>query len=325
MATSDANEIYISSSPHFAGKETTQGIMICVIISLLPICVYGVILYGIPALLTILVSVASCVLFEALFQVITKQKVTVLDFSAVLSGILLALVLPPTLPLWMTILGALFALVVAKAFFGGLGTNIFNPALTGLAFLFISFPAAMGATLVDPISSCGSIDVVSSATILSSLKNGNAVIDPSTYLEHFLGNRAGCIGESSILLILIAFVFLLVTKIIDWRAPVAMVGVVVLGTWVTGGNVLLSVLTGGLLFGAVFMVTDYTTSPVTKTGRLIFGAGCGLITFLIREFGGYPEGVMFSILIMNTLVPFLNKIVPRNYGYGKKVAKRGYK
>lgn len=321
-ASSDVNEIYISSSPHFVGKETTQGVMLCVIISLLPLCIYGVVLYGFPALIAILVSVASCVIFEGVLQLILKKKVTLLDFSAVVTGILLALVVPPTVPVWMTILGAFFAIVVAKAFFGGIGANVFNPALTGRAFMFVSFPAVMGASWMTPLSMGGSIDALSSATILSSVKAGTAVIDSSTYLQYFLGNRAGSIGESSILLILLAFVFLLVTRIIDWRAPVTMICTVVVCTLIAGGNALFALLGGGLLFGATFMVTDYSTSPFTKTGRVIFGFGCGLITFLIRQFGGYPEGVMFSILFMNALVPFLNRIVPRKYGYGKKGGKK---
>ncbi len=170
----------------------------------------------------------------------------------------------------------------------------------------------MGSAWITPLP-----DAVSTATVLSSLKNGEFIPSREIYLQYFLGNRAGCIGETSILLILISFVFLLVTKTIDWRAPFAMVATTVILTWISGGDILMALLSGGLIFGATFMVTDYVTAPVTKPGRLVYGAGCGLITFLIRKFGGYPEGVMFSILIMDSLTPFLNKITPRKYGYKK--------
>ena len=315
-APSDVNEIYLSSSPHFTLGRTTQSLMLAVIIALLPECVYGVILFGIPALVTILVSVASAVLFEALFQKLIKQPVAVCDLSAVVTGILLAMVLPPTTAWWQTMLGALFAVVVAKGFFGGLGANVWNPALTGRAFLFVSFPVAIGGTWLNPAT-----DAVSSATVLSAVKQGGFTADASTYMQYFFGSRAGCIGETSVLLILISFVFLAVLRIIDWRAPLTMVGTVALLTWISGGDVLMALLSGGLLFGATFMVTDYATAPVTKPGRLVFGAGCGLITFLIRKFGGYPEGVMFSILIMNSFSAFLNKITYTKYGYGRRAKK----
>ncbi len=311
-APSDVNEINISSSPHFSENWNTRKTMLAVIISLVPLSVYGVILYGFNALFTILLSVVSCVVFEFLFQKLTKQTIRVGDLSCIVTGLLLALVLPPSVPFWMVILGAFFAIVVAKGFFGGIGANVFNPALTGRAFMFVSFPIAM-TTWTTPMS-----DAVSGATPL--------VSRASDYMSFFFGNRAGCIGESSVLLILIACLFLVVTRIIDWKLPVSMVCTVALCTFLAGGDVLASVMTGGLLFGAVFMITDYATSPVTPWGRVIFGAGCGLITFLIRNFGGYPEGVMFSILIMNVVVPFLNRIVPRKYGYGlKKAGKEGKK
>lgn len=312
MADNNSNNIYLSPGPHFSGIIKSNFIMLMVVVSLLPECVMGVIYFGIPALITILVSVASCVVFEAIFQKLIKKPVSVGDFSAVVTGVLLALTLPPTLPVWMTILGALFAIVVAKGFFGGLGCNVWNPALTGRAFLFMSFPAAMGSAWVTPF------DAVSTATPLA---NPAAYTD---YWQLFTGCHGGTIGETCIIAILCSALFLLVTKIIDWRAPLAMVATTALCTFIAGGDVLFTLLSGGLLFGATFMVTDYTTAPLTKGGRLVFGAGCGLITFLIRQFGGYPEGVMFSILIMNSIVPFLNKISRRKYGYNlKKNSKEG--
>ena len=311
------NKIHLSSSPHFTEGLSTQKVMLMVIISMLPECIAGVIFFGAAALVRILVSVISCVAFEALFQKITKQKIRIGNLSAVVSGILLALVIPSTTPIWMVVLGALVAMVVAKGLFGGIGSNVFNPALTGRAFMFISFPAAMGACWFNP-----EIDAISGATILSQIKNGSVTATSDLYHQYFLGNRAGWIGETSILLILISFAFLALIHVIDWRAPLAMVATTAFFTLVTGGDVLLALLTGGLLFGATFMVTDYATAPLTGYGRLVFGFGCGLITFLIRKIGGYPEGVMFSILIMNCFTPFLNNRTRRMYGYGKKGNRR---
>ena len=319
---------HLSSSPHFVFGRTTTHIMGLVIISLLPECAYAVYLFGLNALVAILTSVASCVLFEFLFQLITKQKIVIKNLSAVVTGILLALVCPPTISWWMLVLASAVSIIIAKGLFGGIGSNVFNPALTGRAFLFISFPAVMGASWLLPHES---IDAISSATVLSQLKTG--AVTSIDYLQYFLGKRAGCIGETSILLILISFVFLLALKIIDWRAPFGMIGTVSLCAFISGlisggsaafgvNEILITLLTGGIMFGAVFMITDYATTPVTKWGRLVFGAGCGLITFLIRKFGGYPEGVMFSILIMNSIAPFLNNLTSRMYGYGKKGNRR---
>lgn len=306
--------IQLSSSPHISSGLKTRHVMWLVVLSMLPEAVYGVILFGIPALVTILASVATTVVCEFLFNKITGKKQSAGDGSAVITGLLLALVLPPTLPIWQTVLGAAFAIIVAKQLFGGLGSNVWNPALTGRAFLVASFPAAMGNAWISPLP-----DATSSATILSTLKQADAAAASSPdYLSLFLGRQAGCIGESSILLILISALFLISTRLVDWRTPVFMVGTFALLMFVSGGDVLAHVLSGGLVFGAVFMATDYVTSPITAPGRMIFGAGCGLLTFLIRKFGGYPEGVMFSILIMNSIVPFLNKITPRKYGYKKE-------
>lgn len=309
------NDIYLSPGPHFSGKRKSWQIMLMVIIALLPECVMGVVYFGIPALITILVSVASCVLFEALFQKAIKRPLQINDLSAVVTGILLALTLPSTTPIWMTILGACFAIVVTKVFFGGIGCNIWNPALSGRAFLLMSFPVAIGSSWVAPKS-----DALSTATPLANISNyvNQFASTNECYWNLFIGNHAGSIGETCILAIIISGLFLLVTRIIDWRAPLMMILTCSVCTLLVGKDVLITLLSGGLLFGAFFMVTDYTTSPVTKPGRYLFGFGCGLITFLIREFGGYPEGVMFSILIMNTLVPFLNKLSKRKYGYGLK-------
>ena len=338
-AKTNTKEIYLSSSPHFTFGTTTQWIMATVLLALLPECIYGIMVFGIRALVTILASVISAVFFECLFQKITKQEVVISNLSAAVTGVLLALVIPSTTPVWMVVLGAAVAVVIAKGLFGGIGSNTFNPALTGRAFMFMSFSAIMGASWFNPESSvskwsyaltgASNVDAVSSATILSQVKAGTASLDAGTFFQYFAGNRAGCIGETSIMLIILSFIFLLVTKVIDWRAPVAMLGTVAAATFISSfiatgtaaqaiENVIMALLTGGLMFGATFMVTDYATTPVTKPGRLMFGFGCGLITFLIRRFGGYPEGVMFSILIMNAVAPFLNNLTGRKYGEVKK-------
>ncbi|NLC93375.1 MAG: RnfABCDGE type electron transport complex subunit D [Treponema sp.] len=330
----DNGKYYLSSSPHFSFGGSTQKIMLGVLIALMPEVIAGVVFFGVRALILVLVSVLGAVIFEALFQKITNQKIIVKNLSACVTGVMLALVCSPTTPVWMILLGDLVAIVVAKGLFGGLGSNVFNPALTGRAVLLISFPSALGASWIEPKINSNAVmnmDAVSSATPLTAIKNGAFEVSSSTYFDFFIGNKAGCIGETSVLLILLSFIFLLVVKIIDWRAPLSMVATVVLGTFLASikngfdfalSQSIFSVLTGGLMFGAVFMVTDYATTPVTHKGRLIFGFGCGLITFLIRQFGGYPEGVMFSILIMNSIAPFLNNFNDRIYGYGKKGNRR---
>lgn len=313
-------KIYVSSSPHFNLKCSTPMIMGSVLFALLPEVIMGIVLFRFAALIRILVSVASCVCFEFLFQKVTKQKIVISNLSACVTGVMLALVCPPTAPVWMFVVGAAVAMIFAKGLFGGIGSNVFNPALTGRAFMFLSFPAAMGASWLTP-KTISAVDAVSSATTLSAMKAGTFVMQDDTLFQYFIGNRAGCIGETSTLLILISFTFLLLARIIDWRAPLAMVGTVTICTLISGDNLPMSLMTGGLLFGATFMVTDYATAPITKKGRLVFGFGCGLITFLIRHFGGYPEGVMFSILIMNSVAPFLNNLTARKYGYGKKAGR----
>lgn len=315
-----SSKLYVSSSPHFNLKCSTPMIMGSVLFALLPEVIMGIVLFRFAAFIRILVSVASCVCFEFLFQKVAKQKIVISNLSACVTGVMMALVCPPTAPVWMFVVGAAVAMIFAKGLFGGIGSNVFNPALTGRAFMFLSFPAAMGASWLTP-KTISAVDAVSSATTLSAMKAGTFLMQDDTLFQYFIGNRAGCIGETSTLLILISFTFLLLARIIDWRAPLAMVGTVAICTLIAGDNLPMSLMTGGLLFGATFMVTDYATAPLTKKGRLVFGFGCGLITFLIRHFGGYPEGVMFSILIMNSVAPFLNNLTARKYGYGKKAGR----
>jgi electron transport complex protein RnfD len=251
-----------------------------------------------------------------------------MDLSAWITGLLLALVIPPSLPLWMTALGSFFAVIVAKEFFGGLGANVFNPALAGRAFLLMSFPAAM--TSWHPPQDgfpLALTDATSGASILGTLQSGAEL--PAAYWQTikdlFFGYRAGSSGETSILLILTAFVYLLITRTIDWRAPVSMVVTAFIAAFLLGLDPLIAVLSGGLVFGAVYMTTDYVSSPLMPWGKIIFGAGAGLIAILIRKFGTYPEGVCYSILIMNCAVPFLNKMLPKKYGFiaKQKAASKG--
>ena len=323
-----ANNLFLSSSPHVYTGVTPRKIMLAVIIALSPSAIYGVVLYGLPALLVIAVSIATAVASEAAFRAITKQDIRVGDLSAVVTGLLVALVCPPSIPLWMVAMGSFAAIVLAKEFFGGLGANPFNPALIGRAILLMSFPAAMTSWHV-PFK--GISDATSGATPLNVVKLGGTVADvgagfveqglsqagdyASTLWTLFIGNRAGCIGEGSILLILVGLAFLLALRVISFVTPVAMVGTAFLASWALGMDPVFGVLSGGLLFGAAFMATDYASSPVTPLGKVIFGAGAGLITVIIRRFGGYPEGVTYGILIMNAVAPFLDKLRVKKYGF----------
>ena len=320
-------ELYLGSSPHIGTPIRTKMIMAQVLIALFPATIFGVVLYGLHALWVIVVSIIAAAAGEALFRKMTRQENRTTDLSAVVSGLLLALVLPPGIPLWMAALGGLFATVVAKEFFGGLGANVFNPALTGRAFLVMSFPAAM-TNWTNP----GKVlpDAISGATPLGVIKLGGTVPDVgrqfaasglagadylSTLRTLFFGNHSGTIGESSILLILAGFFYLLITRVIDWRAPLAMIGSAFVLLLLLGMDPIFGILAGGVMFGAVFMAADYTTAPLTAKGKLIFGAGAGIITVLIRRWGNYPEGVTYGILIMNAVTPFLNRLLQKKYGY----------
>ncbi len=331
MSESDKNEIFLSSSPHIASPVTTPQLMRHVLIALAPLAVYGIYLYGIPALMRIAVCVAVAVGAEAAFRREIGKDVRVKDLSAAVTGLLLALVLPPLLPLWIAVLSTLFAVIVAKEFFGGLGSNPFNPALTGRAFAMVSFSGAMTAWVVPHQG----VDAISTVTPLAHLKSNGQLFPlsvvaenmgfdslPDMYLNLFIGDYGGCIGESSSALILAGFAYLLWKKVISWHIPVTMVATAVLIGMIAGVHPLFTLLSGGLLFGAVFMATDYATSPVTVKGQIMFGIGCGLITGLIRLFAGIPEGVMYSILIMNTVVPFLSRLLPKKYGYVKPIKKK---
>ena len=276
----------MSSSPHVRSSESTRRIMLDVIIALLPATVCGVIFFGLNALITVLVCVVVSVGTEALSQVIMRRKITALDGSAALTGLLLALNLPPSVPWWIPALGGAFAIIIVKQCFGGLGHNFLNPALAARAFLVVSWPTAM-TTWTMPI------DAVSTATPLTALKMGEAALSP--YLDMAVGNIGGCIGETSAIALVIGGLYLLARRVINWRIPAVYIATVALITWVGGkdglftGDALYHILGGGLMIGAFYMATDYTSSPMTGSGKIVFALGCGLITSVIRLWGGLPR------------------------------------
>ncbi|MBQ8621779.1 MAG: RnfABCDGE type electron transport complex subunit D [Oscillospiraceae bacterium] len=321
-------ELTISSSPHVHSPVTTQTIMRDVLIALAPALVGSVFFFGIRALMVTLISAAACVFFEWAWCKLMKQHSKVYDLSAVVTGVLLAFVCPPTIPYWTIILGDLFAIVLVKMLFGGIGKNIVNPALAGRAFMF-SWPVLMSTWVKvgweNQAGLFSTADAVTAATPLANMHQG--LLPEDTLLNAFLGNVGGCIGETSAILLLIGFVYLLARKVISPRIPLAYMGTVALlallfpqghDPLVWAGYQLCS---GGLMLGAIFMATDYVTSPVTKLGQLIYGIGCGVLTILIRYFGGYNEGVSYAILVMNCCVVLLDRIGrPVKFGAPKKEA-----
>jgi len=278
-----------------------------VVISLIPTGAAGVILFGKSALWVIILGVVSALLTEWFLQAITKRRITILDGSAVITGLLLAYNLPAKVPFWLPVVGAAFSIAIGKQVFGGLGQNIFNPALVGRVFLMASWPKYMTG-FTAPLT----FDAVTSATPLAALKEGKALGNLS-YLDLFLGKRGGCIGEVCILALLLGAIFLLIKGYISWHTPITYIATVGLFTYIFGprglfsGDFLLHILSGGLILGAFFMATDYATSPSSRKGQIIFGIGCGSLTAIIRLWGRYPEGVSFAILIMNLAVPLINR------------------
>jgi len=308
-------QFLISPGPHLRGKLSVSKIMYYVVLALLLPTGAAVYFFGYRALLVIMVSVIAAMLTEYGVKKLRKRAF-VMDGSAVVTGLLLALILPPTIPLWMAAIGSVFAIAIVKEAFGGLGHNIFNPALGGRAFMTASFSAEM-TTWVLPMGFVA--DAVTAATPLSERFVWEA--DKfSLYKELFLGNTSGSIGETSVLLILIGGLFLIAIRIIDWRIPLAYIGTVALLSFILGEDAVFHVLTGGLMLGAFFMATDYVTSPLTHRGRIIFSVGAGILTVVIRLFGGLPEGVAFSILFMNALTPLIDRYIKvRPYGLQKMV------
>lgn len=323
-------KLIVSHSPHIGSNETVTKIMLDVIIALMPAFIAGCIVFGVRALTVTIVCMISCVLSEYIWQRILKKPDTTGDLSAIVTGMLLAFNLPASIPLWMAVIGSVFAIIIVKQFFGGLGHNFMNPALAARAFLLAAWALPMTTwyapgTVLPPF---GAPDAISTATPLAAYAAGNPDF---SYLSLFLGNIGGCIGETSALAILIGAVYLIIKKVIRIRVPLIFIATVALGTWLFAGNdgigtgdPLYMILSGGLMLGACFMATDYTTTPTTPKGQIVFALGCGIITVLIRVWGGYPEGVSYSILLMNIATPLIDKATaPKRFGYvkAKKEAK----
>ena len=331
MKTAQARYFYemtISSSPHVHSKTTTQTIMRDVLIALLPALVGSVVFFGFRALTVTLVSAASCVFFEWAWCKLMKVNCKVYDLSAVVTGVLLAFVCPVTIPYWTIILGDLFAIILVKMLFGGLGRNIVNPALAGRAFMF-SWPVLMSTWVKVGFENAANpfkaVDVVTAATPLAAMHQGQMCEE--TIGQLFVGNVGGCIGETSAMLLLVGFVYLLARKVITARIPLAYIGTVAVLTFLFPLGqpridwMLAQVFGGGLMLGAIFMATDYVTSPLTKLGQIVYGIGCGVLTVMIRYFGGYNEGVSYAILCMNCCVVLLDRIGrPVKFGAPKKEA-----
>ncbi|MDD5109480.1 MAG: RnfABCDGE type electron transport complex subunit D [Candidatus Omnitrophica bacterium] len=311
------SNLIVSGSPHIYKNESIPKIMWAVVLSVIPAGIAGVIIFGLDALWVILVAVTAAVLTELVFGLWTKKKITIFDGTAVITGILLAYNLPPNVPLWLPVVGAVFSIAIGKQVFGGLGQNIFNPALVGRVFLMASWPKYM-ITFAKPFS----YDAVTAATPLAALKEGK-ILEHISYLDLFLGKRGGCIGEVCILALLIGAVFLLIRGYISWHIPVTYISTTAVLTYIFGGTHLFNgdwlfhVLNGGLILGAFFMATDYVATPLTARGQLIFGVGCGVFTVVIRLWGGYPEGVSYAILMMNAATPFIDRYT-KNRIYGTR-------
>lgn len=321
----------VSSSPHLKSRDTTRGIMLDVIIALVPAAIASCVLFGYRAALLIAVCVASCVGFEFLSNKVMKKPVSVGDLSAVVTGVLLAFNLPSSLPLWMAVIGSAAAIIVVKQFFGGLGQNFVNPALVGRIVLMVSFPSQMSNW---PIPLSNKVDAVTSATPMASLgqiyKEGitsdSFGAGMPTLLEMFIGHRQGCIGEVCAAALLLGGLYLIVRRVISPIIPFTYIGTVAVIMLIAGkGNMQFlayELLGGGLILGAFFMATDYVTSPITKKGKVVFAIGCGIITAAIRLFGSLPEGVSFSIIIMNILVPQIEKLTAsKPFGFIKEKKK----
>ena len=321
-------ELTISSSPHVHSSTTTRTIMRDVLIALAPAMAIAVYVFGLRALTVTAVSVAACVFFEWLYCKMTGMHCKIYDLSACVTGVLLAFVCPVTIPYWTIVLGALFAIMLVKMLFGGLGRNIVNPALAGRAFMF-SWPVLMSTWVKPGFANAAGLfstaDAVTAATPLANMHQG--IMCEETIGQLFIGTVGGCIGETSALALLLGFIYLLYRKVITARIPLAYIGTVAVLTFLFPlGNdriawMLAQICGGGLMLGAIFMATDYVTSPVTKLGQLVYGIGCGVLTVMIRYFGGYNEGVSYAILCMNACVVLLDRIGrPVKFGAPKKEA-----
>ena len=299
------DNMIVSVNPHVYAKDTTQTIMRDVLIALFPAVIASIVFFGVQALLVEVVCVVVAVACEWAFEKICGKPITIMDLSAAVTGLLLALNLPVSIPLWQAAFGAFVAIIVIKQFFGGIGQNFANPAITARVIMLVAFSGAM-TNWVPAAFSNAPVDAVTAATPLALLGAEGAEGTLPTLAQMFLGARGGSMGETSCLALLLGGIYLIYRRVISWHTPVAFIGTVLVFTALLGQQPLYQVMAGGLFIGAIFMATDYTTSPPTPAGKLIFGVGCGLITVLIRVWGNYPEGVSFSILLMNILNPYIS-------------------
>lgn len=333
------DKLIVSSSPHVKSQRTTHFFMQDVILALMPVLIMGIVYFSFRALIVVLVSIFSCIFFEMLYTRLMKKPSTIKDGSAIVTGLILGLNLPVNVPIYLPVIGAAFAIIVVKMLYGGLGKNIVNPAAAARVFLFICYSKAMS-TWVAPVTALGenasslplfaNVDTVSTATPLTYLKDATQITALATHysvMDLFVGSTGGCIGETCAILLILGGLFLLARKVITWHIPVSFIGTVAVLTFLfpkytTVSRVdfmLYHLLSGGLLFGAIYMATDFATSPTTRLGRIIYGCGCGVLTVIIRYFGGYPEGVSFSILIMNFFAWYIDqRTMPKKFGGEKR-------
>jgi len=309
-------KLFVSSSPHIRSKETVSGIMRDVLIALIPTMIMAILFFRMRAVILLLTCAISAMIIEWIIHLFFKREIDFKDTSPIITGILLACVIPPSLPLWIAVIGVFVAIFFGKMVFGGLGHNIFNPALVGRCFLLASWPVAM--------TNWTNFDGVSGATVLNTIKmhgNGAAMAlfgsSGSEYLHMFLGSRLGSLGETSTLALLIGALYLFWRRHISWHTPITMIAVVFILNWIVGRDPLLAIMSGGLILGAFFMATDMVTTPKTGTGKIIFGVCAGALVVWIRVKGGYPEGVAYAILLMNGVTPLIDKMTkPKPFGHG---------
>lgn len=314
--------LMVSPSPHIKSSQTTQKIMLDVVIALCPTIIAAGIIFGLQAIVLITFCTAACVVFEYLSQKVFKTKTTISDLSAVVTGIILAFNLPVTMPLWMAAIGCFIAIFIVKQMFGGIGNNFANPAITARIVLFLSFTKQMS-NYVEPFFYTKGVDAVASPTVLQKITEGSTEL-PS-YLEMFFGIRGGSIGETCIFTLLLGGIYLVAKRVINPATPLAFIGTALVFSLLFGKDPAYQLMSGGLILGAIFMATDYATTPMTTKGKIIFGIGCGLVTMVIRCYGNMPEGVSFSILLMNVLTPIIDRFTKSRPHGIKKEVKQGAK
>ena len=314
-----SKKLIVSGSPHIQTGSSVKGRMWGVILALLPALAFSVYAFGLGALVVIATSVLGCVLTEYLIQkYLIKGENTIANGSAIITGLLLAMNLPSNLPIWIILIGSIVAIGLGKYAFGGLGQNIFNPAILGRVFLLISFPQQMTSWPLPMVNRASYMDASTGATILGQMKLGELLPENIDIMTTFIGQMGGSLGEMSAIALLLGGAYLLIRRIISWHIPVSIIATVALFSWLVGINPLVSILSGGVLLGAFFMATDYVTSPMTHMGMVLYGVMIGVITMIIRLWGAYPEGVSFAILIMNGFTPLINKYMrPRLFGEGR--------